>query len=232
MSGACTNEGEVLSRGGKAARRLLLAVGLAGIVGLGCATIRLAPPTDERAAKQFLPAAEQGDPVAQYQLGLSYRYGSSGLPRDPAKAILWLRKAAEAGNADAQFALGDLFLNGSDGLAADPAQALPWFYKAAAKSSGNQLWLADFLEKGRPGVIAADPAAARALYLQAAPRSRLARLRLGQIAEGGSGNESGPVMALKWYVLAGSAVDIARLEKILKPAEIARARSEAAGWSR
>lgn len=226
------HQDEVISRRGRVARRLLLAVGLAGIVGLGCATITLAPPTDERAAKQFLPAAEQGDPVAQYQVGLSYRYGTSGLPRDPAKAVSWLRKAATAGNADAQFALGDLYLNGNEGLAADPAQALSWFHQAAAKNSGNQLWLADLLEKGRPGVLPADPAAARALYVQAAPRSRLACQRLGQMAERGSGGESGPLAALKWYVLADSAVDIARQEKMLKPAEVARARAEAAGWQR
>jgi len=220
------------SRRSRAARRLLLAVGLAGIVGFGCATITLAPPTDERAMKQFLPAAEKGDPLAQYQLGLSYRYGSSGLSRDPAKAVLWLRKAAEAGNADAQFALGDIYLNGNEGLPPAPEQALPWFYRAAATHLGNQLWLADFLEKGRPGVIPADPAAARALYLQAAPRSRLACQRLGQMAEHGSGSESGLAVALKWYVLAGATLDIARQEKMLKPAEIARVRAEAAGWQK
>lgn len=230
MNGVCMHQDEVISRRGRVARRLVLAVGLAGIVGLGCATITLAPPTDERAAKQFLPAAEQGDPVAQYQLGLSYRYGTSGLPRDPAKAVAWLRKAAAAGNADAQFALGDLYLNGNEGLAADPAQALAWLQQAAANNPGNQLWLADLLENGRPGVVPADPAAARALYMQAAPRSRLARQRLGRLAERGQGGESGARAALKWYVLAAAASDIDRLEKSMQAGEIARARADAAGW--
>ncbi len=216
--------------GSRNLRRLVLALGLAGIGGLGCATITLAPPADERAVKQFQPAAEQGDARAQYQLGLSYRYGSSGLPRDPAKAAAWLRKSAAAGNVDAQFALGDLYLSGWAGQAADPAQALDWFRQAAASHLGNQLWLADLLENGRPGLLPPDPGAAQALYLQAARRSRLACQRLGRLAERGQGAETGPAAALKWYVRGGATVDAARLEKMLKPGEIARIRSEAAGW--
>lgn len=230
MSSLTPNAPEILGRRGRIARRLVLAVGLAGIVGLGCATITLAPPNDERAVKHFLPAAEQGDARAQYQLALSYRYGSSGLPRDPAKAVAWLRKAAAAGNADAQFALGDLYLNGNEGLPADPVQALAWLQQAAANNPGNQLWLADLLENGRPGVVPADPVAACALYLQAAPRSRLARQRLGRLAERGSGSESGAVAALKWYVLAAAASEIERLEKSMQAREIARARADAARW--
>ena len=72
-------------------RRLIILAGLASIVGLGCMSISLAPPADERAAKQFAPAAEKGDRVAQYQLASSYRYGSSGLPLDMNKAASSMR---------------------------------------------------------------------------------------------------------------------------------------------
>lgn len=207
-------------------RRLTLVVGLAAIVGLGCMSIRLAPPADERAAKQFAPAAEKGDRVAQYQLASSYRYGSSGLPLDMNKAALWMRKSAEAGNSDAQFALGDMLAKGWSGTPPAPDEALVWFRRAAESHLGNRLWLAEQLDKGGAPLGISDRAAARELYLAAAGQSRLARHRLGQMAErGGSMGE-----ALKWYVVANSDDDVARLEKGMKRVEIERARKEAARW--
>lgn len=207
-------------------RRLTLMVGLAAIVGLGCMSIRLAAPADERAAKQFAPAAEKGDRIAQYQLASSYRYGSSGLPLDMAKAASWMRKAAEAGNGDAQFALGDMLAKGWSGMPPAPDEALLWFRRAAESHLGNRLWLAEQLAKGAPPLGITDRAAARDLYLAAAGPSRLARHRLGQMAErSGSLGE-----ALKWYVLAASDDEIARIETGMKRAEIERARQEAARW--
>lgn len=207
-------------------RRLILAVGLASIVGLGCMSIRLAPPTDERAAKQFAPAAEKGDRIAQYQLASSYRYGSSGLRLDMDKAAMWMRKAAEAGNSDAQFALGDMLARGWSGTPSAPDEALVWFRRAAESHLGNRLWLAEQLDKGGSPLGMSDRAAARELYLAAAGQSRLARHRLGQMAE----RAGSPGEALKWYVLAASDDDAVRVEKGMKRAEIERARQEAARW--
>lgn len=207
-------------------RRLIILAGLASIVGLGCMSISLAPPADERAAKQFAPAAEKGDRVAQYQLASSYRYGSSGLPLDMNKAASWMRKSAEAGNSDAQFALGDMLAKGWSGTPPAPDEALGWFRRAAESHLGNRLWLAGQLDKGGAPLGIADRAAARELYLAAAAQSRLARHRLGQMAErSGSLGE-----ALKWYVLAASDDDAARLEKGMKRTDIERARQEAARW--
>lgn len=207
-------------------RRITLVVGLAAIVGVGCMSISVPPPTDDRAEKQFVPAAERGDRIAQYQLASSYRYGTSGMPRDPVKAALWMRRSAEAGNADAQFALGQMLLAGGAGAPPAPETALEWFRKAAATHLGSRLWLADQFYRGAPPLNQRDTDAARVLYLAAAGQSKLARQRLGQLAEanGGAGE------ALKWYLLANSGDDVARLEKTLQRPEIERAYSEAAGW--
>ena len=59
------------------------------------------------AMKWFRKAADQGDPEAQYALGVMYKNGR-GVPRDDAEAIKWYRKAADQGNADAQNALTTL----------------------------------------------------------------------------------------------------------------------------
>lgn len=224
------NKRQISAWTGRGARRTLLLSGLLGIVGLGCVTIDIAPPKDQRAVQQFLPNAEKGDHVAQYQMALSYRYGTSGLPRDLPKAVLWMRAAAESGNADAQFGLGDILLQGGPGVASDPQAAVVWWRKAAERNLGNQLWLAGFLEKGKAGVLAADPVAARELYLKAAAQSRVARFRLGQMAEQGIAGPASLVQAMKWYRLAESRHDVVRLEKIMKRADLEQARSEAARW--
>ena len=54
----------------------------------------------QRAAEQYLKAAEQGDVDAMYQLGECYEDGF-GVEEDEEEAIKWYRKAAEQGNDDA-----------------------------------------------------------------------------------------------------------------------------------
>jgi len=51
------------------------------------------------------PLVEQGDAVAQYNLGVMYAHGE-GVSEDDAQAVHWYRKAAEQGVARAQVNLG------------------------------------------------------------------------------------------------------------------------------
>lgn len=222
------NEPQALPALRPLSRSLVLLLGLLAVLGLGCATINTPPPRDDRAA-QFLAAAAQGDPLRQYQLATSYRYGSSGVARDPEQALRWMRAAAEAGHGDAQFALGDLYLRGDLGLRPDGDEALRWLRLAAAHSIGNRLWLANLLETGRPDVLAADPVAARVLYRSLAGQSSLACQRLGRMAEAGLGGPPDRVAALAWYLRARSDADSERLEKVLKRSEVERAHRAAAG---
>ncbi len=81
------------------------------------------------ALAEFRTAAEQGTPVAQFNLGLLYASGQ-GTPKDEAEAAKWWRLAAENGVADAQNNLGLLYENGR-GVAQDQVEAVRW-YRAAA----------------------------------------------------------------------------------------------------
>lgn len=92
------------------------------------------------ALEEWLPAAEQGDRRAQYQIGVLY-YRGQGVPQDFAEAAKWFRRAAERGDADAQFNLGLLYVDGK-GMPKDFVRALMWFDLAAASyaASGNEDW--------------------------------------------------------------------------------------------
>ena len=81
------------------------------------------------ALREWRPLAEQGDALAQYNLGVLYRKGR-GVPQDDVHARQWYAKAAAQGQAKAQFNLGTLYFNG-EGVAKDYQQALRWFRLAA-----------------------------------------------------------------------------------------------------
>lgn len=81
------------------------------------------------ALHEWRPLADQGDALAQYNLGLLYRKGR-GVPQDDVQARQWFAKAAAQGQAKAQFNLGTLYYNG-EGVPKDYQQALRWLRLAA-----------------------------------------------------------------------------------------------------
>ena len=81
------------------------------------------------ALREWRPLAEQGDALAQYNLGVLHRKGR-GVPQDDVQARQWYAKAAAQGQAKAQFNLGTLYFNG-EGVPKDYQQALRWFRLAA-----------------------------------------------------------------------------------------------------
>lgn len=54
------------------------------------------PQNDDKAYEWFQKAAEQGNAMAQCNLGLMYGSGH-GVPQDDIKAFEWYQKAAEQG---------------------------------------------------------------------------------------------------------------------------------------
>lgn len=87
------------------------------------------------ALREWQPLAEQGQALAQYNLGLLYAKGQ-GVSKDDAQAQQWYEKAAAQGHADAQVNLGILYDYGR-GVAQDYKKAVYW-YRLSAKQ-GNEL---------------------------------------------------------------------------------------------
>jgi TPR repeat protein len=78
----------------------------------------------------WLPLAQQGNPDAQFGIGMLYYHGY-GVPQSYADALRWMRQAADEGHYAAQFTLGSMYEHGV-GVAQDFAQALMWFDLATA----------------------------------------------------------------------------------------------------
>lgn len=83
------------------------------------------------ALRLFHALADQGDPTAQYNLGVMYRKGE-GVPQDYAKAAKWHTLAADQGNANSQFYLGIMYEKGQ-GVPQDDAVSHRWFDLSAAR---------------------------------------------------------------------------------------------------
>ena len=95
--------------------------------------------------------AEQGDAIAQSNLGYMY-YGGRGVPQSYIEAITWYRLAAEQGFAHAQFNLGVMYANGL-GVPENDAEAVIWYSLAAEQGDSyaqNNLGLMYFNGAGAP----------------------------------------------------------------------------------
>ena len=77
------------------------------------------------AVKWFSKAAKQGDPAAEFNLGMMYKNGM-GVVQNYEEAVKWFRKSAEKGFKDAQFNLGLMYQRGK-GIKQDHIHAHMWF---------------------------------------------------------------------------------------------------------
>ena len=78
--------------------------------------------------REWRPLAEQGDAVAQNNLGVMYSKGE-GVTQDYAEAVKWFRKAAKQGYSGAQLNIGYMYDQGQ-GVTQDYQTAISWYCKA------------------------------------------------------------------------------------------------------
>ena len=79
--------------------------------------------------------AQQGDALAQYNLGVMYDSGV-GVTQDDKQAVKLYRKAAEQGDVRAQFNLALRYNNGQ-GVTQDYKQAVKWYRKSAEQGHAD-----------------------------------------------------------------------------------------------
>jgi TPR repeat protein len=87
------------------------------------------------AIKEWRPLADDGDPLAQFNLGLLYQEGQ-GVPQDYAQAASWFRRAADQDNTKAQHNLG-AFYGAGKGVKRDFVQAYMWLNICGAKGDSG-----------------------------------------------------------------------------------------------
>jgi uncharacterized protein len=78
--------------------------------------------------------AQQGDPLAMYNLGLHYKYGANGVPRDFQQAAEFFGKAAESGSVSAMVEYGAALTYGR-GVPLNRRRGVEWLQRAADAGS-------------------------------------------------------------------------------------------------
>jgi TPR repeat protein len=102
-------------------RKILGTLLVGMMLSVGGSIMRAGPLEDATGASQrgdyatalrlLRPLAEQGNAVAQYNLGVMYTAGQ-GVAQDDRVAVKWFRLGAEQGNPDAQANLGFMYDSG------------------------------------------------------------------------------------------------------------------------
>lgn len=148
-------------------------------------------------------AAEQGNPVAQNNLGVRTLSGE-GVERDPARTVALYRAAAEQGLATAQSNLAYLYWNGEH-IEKDPAEAIAWARKAADQNYGAALFLVARAHETGLGA-AKDLAAAVSWYRKAVEQDNPAAMNnLAVLYSNGDGVQQDSEAALRLYRQASDA---------------------------
>jgi len=98
-------------------------------LGLNYATGIGVPKDDEKAAKWYQTAANNGNVHSQFAMGIIYGRGK-GVTKDLTKSIKWLSMAATNGSSDAMALLGYYYYWGK-GTHRDITNAFLWYKKAA-----------------------------------------------------------------------------------------------------
>jgi TPR repeat protein/serine/threonine protein kinase len=149
------------------------------------------------ALKWLRKAADQGNALAQVNLGRMYENGN-GVPKDMVEAAKWYRKAAEQQNPWGENSLGCLYETGS-GVEKNFAEAIQLYRKSADQGNESaQVNLGRMYENGNG--VAKDMVEAAKWYRKAAEQGESqAQNSLGWLYKSGSGVETNLAEAVKWF---------------------------------
>ena len=179
-------------------------------------------------------AADQGNAIAQNNLGVMYRDGR-GVPQNGSEAVRVFRLAADQGLAEAQFSLGVMYDDGRD-VPQNDSEAVRWYRLAADQGNAfAQNNLGVMYRDGR-GVPQNDSEAVRWYRLAADQGNAFAQNNLGAMYRAGRGVPQNGSEAVRWYRLAadqGNAIAQSNLGYMYQEGRgVPKDEKEAAGWYR
>ena len=171
------------------------------IIVCGC-LLYMAQPMFAIDFKQTLEAAQNGDPKAQYYLGVAYSDGK-GVVRDYNEACKWFKRAAEQGSEKSQAKLGVMYSNGI-GVVRDYNEAFKWtllaFKCGNTQSAKYKIYLEGKLSPQKKTEIENGVTAMFNAGLQAAQNGDSnAQNRLGEMYAAGIEVTQDYTEAIKWF---------------------------------
>lgn len=146
-------------------------------------------------------AADEGNPEAQYRLGLLYANGE-GVELDYVEAAFWFDESARQDLTDAQRALAWLYANGY-GVDQDNQQARHWYVQAAESGDPDAQCLVGHMYLVGRFDAPIDIQSAMLWFEQAAAQNHAtAQYMLGKLFAGGESVAQNDEAAFQWLTLA------------------------------
>lgn len=147
--------------------------------------------------------AQEGDPQAQYDLGMVYYSGKDEVPRNTELGAEWFLKSAQQGHTKAQFAIGRCYFHGR-GVPRDKALGVRWYHEAAEQDHKQAVYaLGDCYFYGE-GVGRNHAESLKWFSKSAALGEQGAQFRVAQIYEKGDPSVRNPRRALEEYEKSAS----------------------------
>ncbi|AJY44517.1 peptidoglycan-binding protein [Martelella endophytica] len=193
-------------------------------------------PLPEKLEPQALAtAARAGNAAALYEIGLRYDQGL-GLPKDEAKAAIWMAEASDRGLVPATFQLGSAYEKGL-GVTKDPKRAIA-LYRAAAEAGNVSAMhnLAVMLASGTGGEKPDFDAAARWFEKASDYGVGDSQFNLAILYARGTGVEHDLTQSYKWFAIAaqnGDAEAAKRRDEVadaLAPEALLAGKKAVADW--
>lgn len=155
------------------------------------------PPDYVKAVSLFLEAAELGDMISQFFLGIIYYHGR-GVTKDNFEAFKWFQLAAQQGLPEAQTNIGLMYEKG-EGVSPDLKEGLKWFRLAAEQGIEDaQYKIGLFYRDNRRD----NHEALKWFRLAAEQGHAWAQYELANMYAGVSGVKRDPIEGFKWLNLA------------------------------
>jgi len=179
---------------------------------------------DSGAIRVWTPPATEGNPEAQFRLGLMYLSGR-GVARDQKMAVSWFKLAVEKHHIGASLSLARLYMDKA-GVIYDPDAALGLLRDVAGQGIIEaQRYLGELYRTG--GDVAQDFDEARRWYQLAAAKGDISsQAGLGELYRYGYGVEQSYPRAYMWFSLAGSALTENIPERVVAARAAIKARDE------
>ena len=170
--------------------------------------------------------AEQGDVVAQVQLGDAYFQGAEEIEQDYDRAVQWYRAAAQTSPAG-QWRVGIMYVYGL-GVPKDYATAARWFRAAAEQGNDEGQYLLGTMYSSGFGVPRDHASAARWFRAAAEQGNTQGQVLLGTAYRYGAGVQQDYISAYAWLNIAAVENAEARqgreqIAKLMTAAQIAEA---------
>jgi uncharacterized protein len=178
--------------------------------------------------------ADQGEPYAQYDMGVIYNDGIGGVASD-SEALKWFRKAADQGYDYGQNRMGLIHAGGQNGVTQDYGEGLVWFGKAAQQGLAEAQYNLGVLYQEGHGVPQNFAEALKWYRMAANQGYDRAQLSLGFMYANGIGVKKDSVQAYMWFNLAAAsnatyAPNRDQTAKLLTPDQLAKAQKLALDW--